>query len=168
MEIVTGKCSGELGKLVDYIDINSLRLDRDSYKVFLLSAPDAPTRLSYQRRFQTTSRARQADAPPSRWDSVTSLVLSCWWLSWFNGNWKIAGGLAALERHPARKIAASCGEGLSHMGKIGKWGEWLQACEATHISRLWTSMTLRLHLCRALPFSKAISVLNRCSRLRQL
>lgn len=34
---------------------------------------------------------------------------------------KVAGELAALERHPARKIAASCGEGLSHMSKIGKW-----------------------------------------------
>lgn len=41
VEIVTGRYTGELGKLVDYLDKNSLRTDRDSYKVFLLSAPDS-------------------------------------------------------------------------------------------------------------------------------
>ena len=42
---MTGKYTGELGKLVDYLDKNSLRTDRDSYKVFLLSAPDSPDTL---------------------------------------------------------------------------------------------------------------------------
>ena len=41
VEIVTGKYTGELGKLVDYLDKHSLRVDRDRYKVFLLSAPDS-------------------------------------------------------------------------------------------------------------------------------
>ncbi len=45
VEIVTGKYDGELGKLVDYLDKNSLRLDRERYKVFLLSPPDSPDTL---------------------------------------------------------------------------------------------------------------------------
>lgn len=41
VEIVTGKYEGELGKLVDYLDKNSLRIDRERYKMFLLSALDS-------------------------------------------------------------------------------------------------------------------------------
>ncbi len=57
---------------------------------------------------------------PRKWSvrkHVSSTVLS-----WFNGNWKVRRWISGTERHPARKIAASCGEGLSHMSKIGKMG----------------------------------------------